>query len=199
MWHEIILQISCIDFTLLLMLNVIYFTICHDSIIYLPLFYIQLWQEQSIRWVKLSASAENLACLFLFLSFTDSLSRHIFPQVPLRLFSISLSFFFLFSPWALFQLFRQSVDRLLQFLSIHHVLRSSFGWLHQRQQNFALWLFTFPYVSFPFHFIDWKFDSFFSALTWLLSYLQFFAAAFILCWFSVSLLSYWQSKRRLVN
>lgn len=93
MWREIILQISCIDFTLLLMLNVIYFTICHDSVIYLPLFYIQLWQEEPIRRVKLSASAENLARLFLFLSFTDSLSRHIFPQVPLRLFSISLSFF----------------------------------------------------------------------------------------------------------
>lgn len=153
MWHEIILQISCMVFTLLLMLNVIYFTICHDSIIYLPLFYIQLWQEQPIRWVKLSTSAENLACLFLFLSVTDSLSRHIFRQVPLRLFSISLSFFFfLFSPWALFQLFQQSVDWFLQFLSIHHVLRSSFGWLHQGQHNFSCSYSLF--LTYLFHFIS---------------------------------------------
>lgn len=97
MWPEIIFQISCIVFcivfTLLLMLNVIYFTLCHNSIIYLPLFDMQVWQEQSMRGVKFSASAENLACLFLFLSFTDCLSRHIFPQVSLGLPSISLRFF----------------------------------------------------------------------------------------------------------
>lgn len=64
-----------------------------SSFRHLPLFYIQLWQEQAIQWVELSASIENIACLFLFLSLTDSLSRYIFPQVPFRSFSITVSFF----------------------------------------------------------------------------------------------------------
>lgn len=199
MWHEIILQISCMVFTLLLMLNVIYFTICHDSIIYLPLFYIQLWQEQPIRWVKLSASAENLTCLFLFLSVTDSLSRHIFPQVPLRLFSISLSFFLSLLSMSFVSTVPTICGLIPAILKHSSCSQKQLCLTSPGAAQFLLWLFTFPYVSFPFHFIDWKFDSIFSVLAWLLSFLQFFSAAFILCCFSVSLLSYWQSKRRIVN
>lgn len=150
-----------------MMLNVIYFTICHDSIIYLPLFYVQLWQEQSIKWVKLPASAENLACLFLFLSVTDFLSRHIFPQVPLRLFYDLLKFLFFF--------FFSSFHELSTVLTICGLIPALMKdsscsqkqlWLTSPgAAKFCLWLFTFPYTSFPFHFIDWKFDSIFSLWT----------------------------------
>lgn len=184
-----------------MMLNVIYFTICHDSIIYLPLFYVQLWQEQSIKWVKLPASAENLACFFLFLSVTDFLSRHIFPQVPLRLFYDLLKFlfffFFLFFPWAFncsdnlwtdsctdegFIMFSEAA--LVDFTRGSKILPVVI--------HFSLHLFSISFYWLEIWFNFFSLDS-------LLSFLQFFFAAFILCCFSVSLLSYWQSKRRVVN
>lgn len=70
-----------------------------------------------------------------------------------------------------------------------------------RAAKFCLWLFTFPYISFPFHFISLMGNliPFFSALTWLPSFIQYFATVFILCCFSVSLLSYWQSNRRVLK
>lgn len=63
-------------------------------------------------------------CLLLIFSLDTS-----FLKFPSGLFQ-SPCFFFLFSPQALFQLFLQSVDWFLQSLSIHHILKSSFGWLH---------------------------------------------------------------------
>lgn len=151
MWHEIILQSSCTVFTLLMMLNVIYFTICHDSIIYLPLFYIQLWQEQPIRWV-VSLCWESGLSLSIFVRYWFSLQTYLSSSSPQAFFNLLKFFFFLFSPWALFQLFQQSVDWFLQFLSIHHVLRSSFGWLHQGQHNFSCSYALF--LTYLFHFIS---------------------------------------------
>lgn len=146
-------EVTCTDFTVLLMLNAVQFTTCHGSIVCLPPFHKELWQEQPVRWAQLSASAENLACRLLFLSFTDSLSRHSFPQVPLGLSSVSWRFFFLFSPWALFQLCRQSVDWFLQLLSIRHVFRSSFAWLRQGQHSSASSYLVF--LASLFHFASW--------------------------------------------
>lgn len=133
-------------------------------------------------------------------SFTDCLSRHIFPHVPLGLLSISLRFF---SFTSLYELCFKCSNNVLTdshwFLSIHHILKSSFGWLHQGQHNFACGYSHF--LTSPFHFISLTGNliPFFSALAWLPSFLQYFAAVFILCCFSVSLLSYWQSNRRVLK
>lgn len=54
-------------------------------------------RNRTNQWAELSASVDSLAHLFLFLSVADFLSRYIFPQVPLRSFSISLFFLSLFS------------------------------------------------------------------------------------------------------
>lgn len=50
-------------------------------------------RNRAYQWAQLSASIDSFACLFLFLSVDDFLSRYIFPQVPLRSFSISVKFF----------------------------------------------------------------------------------------------------------
>lgn len=148
----------------------------------------------------MSASAENLACLFLFLSFTDSLSRHIFPQVSLRLFYNLLKFwgfFSLFFPWA----FNCSDNLWTDSCSSEGFIMFSEAALVDFTRgstilpvviHFSLHLFSISFYWLEIWFNFFSLDS-------LLSFLQFFFSAFILCCFSVSLLSYWQSKRRAVN
>lgn len=101
-------------------------------------------------------------CASFCFSFTDCLSRHIFPHVPLGLLSISLRFFFFHFPlWALFQMFQQCVDWFPLILKHSSHSKKQLWLTSPRTAQFCLWLFTFPYIPFPFHFIDWKFDSIF--------------------------------------
>lgn len=160
MWPEILLQLCFIVFTLLVIFKVIYFTLCHD-VIYLPLINIQVWQEEYMRGLKFSASAENLACLFLFLSFTDCLSRHLSSSSPRASFNL-LKMFFLSLPSMSFVSSVPTICWLIPAVLKHSSCSKKQLWLTSpRAAQFRLWLFTFPSVSFPFHFIDWKFDSIF--------------------------------------
>lgn len=117
-------------------------------------------RNRAYQWAQLSASIDSFACLFLFLSVDDFLSRYIFPQVPLRSFSISVKFFLSLLSTS-FVSTVLTICGLIPAVPKHSSYSQKQLWLTSLEQhNFTLWLWI-SYVSFLFYFIDWKFDSFF--------------------------------------
>lgn len=97
-------------------------------------------RNRAYQWAQLSASIDSFACLFLFLSVDDFLSRYIFPQVPLRSFSISVKFFLSLLSTS-FVSTVLTICGLIPAVPKHSSYSQKQLWLTSLEQhNFTLWL-----------------------------------------------------------